>query len=466
MDLLRAYFELHEAELTHDDIRELLRAALQQAVEDVQNRWCYVRAVSDTWVVFEDYGSGSPKNGALYQVDWTLNPDETAVTLSWPAVEVVEQRTFVPVDPANVLTDPATGQPVPTITASEAGHPLEGDTIALAEAAVRPDGTVPIKIISEGWGSSGYYPAAVIARDGPTAFPAGTHMYWDHPTVSETQERPERSLRDLSAVLESDAHWQDNGAAGPGLYATARLVEEYRPFVDQLAADIGVSIRALGKGHVGEADGRRGLIIDEIVEGKSIDFVTQPGRGGKVLALFESARGQNRPTNTSNPPEGEPTMSDTELREANQKLATDLTEATGLGAIAAAERDAARAELARLREAAALSDARAHASTLIDQAAGLHAVTKARLIEEAVAAATLTDGALDKDTLTATVTEAVKAAQAELAAYTKTGSVTGLGLGAAGAASQVGADTARLVGAFERLGLSEAAAKTAASGRV
>lgn len=163
--------------------------------------------------------------------------------------------------------------------------------VDLIEAGVRPDGTIPIKVISPGWGSAGYYsPEVLEAASTARAFPAGTQMYLDHPTVSERGERPERSLRDLAAVLETDATWHDDHPQGPGLYAEARVFSQYRDLVAEMADHIGVSIRAAAELAQGEAEGRRGPIVEKIVEGLSVDFVTKAGRGGKVLAVYEAHR--------------------------------------------------------------------------------------------------------------------------------------------------------------------------------
>ncbi|MGE4535418.1 hypothetical protein, partial [Halomonas sp.] len=77
-----------------------------------------------------------------------------------------------------------------------------GDLVPLVEKAVRRDGTVPIKIIQPGWGSSGHYSKAVLQRDGPKVFTKGLHMYIDHPTPTEEAERPERSVNGLGGVLD------------------------------------------------------------------------------------------------------------------------------------------------------------------------------------------------------------------------------------------------------------------------
>jgi hypothetical protein len=144
-----------------------------------------------------------------------------------------------------------------------------------------------IQIISAGWGSSGYYSEAVLRRDGPKAWPIGTHMYVDHPTESEEYERPERSIKDLAATIVSTPQME-----GTALVAEADIKEHWAPVINALANDIGVSIRAHGEHDHGEAEGREGVIITALTEGISVDFVTKAGRDGKVLELIESARAE------------------------------------------------------------------------------------------------------------------------------------------------------------------------------
>jgi hypothetical protein len=146
---------------------------------------------------------------------------------------------------------------------------------------------ISVQLITPGWGSSGYYSPAVLAEAAAgKVFPAGTHMYLDHPSVTEAIDRPERSVRDLAAVLTTDA----TVAPGGGLVAEADVFAPYRELVAEAKDAIGVSIRAAGVAEAGEAEGRTGTIITAITEGLSADFVTHAGRGGRVLALLESAR--------------------------------------------------------------------------------------------------------------------------------------------------------------------------------
>lgn len=162
------------------------------------------------------------------------------------------------------------------------------ETATLVEAAAgAPTGRKFRARIIEGniWGSSGYYPAEVLERDGPTAWPAGTHVYLDHPSQSEAFDRPERSVRELAGTIASTPVYE-----GDGLYADVEVFPDVAPFIESRADAIGMSIRAAATVEQGEADGRTGTIITGIVEGLSVDFVTHAGAGGRIVALLESAR--------------------------------------------------------------------------------------------------------------------------------------------------------------------------------
>lgn len=163
------------------------------------------------------------------------------------------------------------------------------ERIDLLETTVRSDGTIPIKIISPGWGSSGYYSEDVLRRYAGM-YKEGTQMYLDHPSESEEWERPERSVRDLAGVLASDAYYDESGPAGPGIYAEAKIFEAWQPLIKEIGEYIGLSHRAQGMAKYGEAEGQEGLIVETIDKVISVDFVTLPGRGGEVVQMVESFR--------------------------------------------------------------------------------------------------------------------------------------------------------------------------------
>ena len=291
---------------------------------------------------------------------------------------------------------------------------VDVDFVPLVEKAVRRDGTVPLKLIQPGWGSSGYYAKEVLERDGPQVFRKGTKMYWDHPTAHEEAERPERSLRDYAATLTSDARWMEQGPDGPGLYADASVLEAYRGTVDEIADHIGVSIRAMGRAKHGEAEGRKGAIVEAITSAKSVDFVTEPGAGGRILQLFEAARPQ--PQTTAEPGGKD---NDMELEERIKEL---------------------EAENARLKEAQIAAEAKTIVSAALAEA-DVPVITKARLAETLAANPPTVDGALDRAKLAESVKDAVKAEIAYLqeAAGYNPGKITGMG-----SASITGTDTVSL----------------------
>lgn len=137
-------------------------------------------------------------------------------------------------------------------------------------------------------GSSGYYPASVLERDGATAFPAGTHIYLDHPTWEEDWQRPERSVKDLVGAMTEAAQYEDDPVEGKGLYAKVKFRESVREDVEFYAETAGMSIRAIGITDESPTTGE--LIVTELVEGLSVDIVTHAGAGGKLVSMAENAR--------------------------------------------------------------------------------------------------------------------------------------------------------------------------------
>lgn len=143
-----------------------------------------------------------------------------------------------------------------------------------------------ITIARAGWGSSGYYSEDVLRRDGPRVFPVGTKMYIDHPSITEETDRPERSIQHMAAIITRTPRM-----AGIDLVAECELVEHWAPVINNLAdrGMLDLSLRAYGLEEVGAAGGRQGPIITELLEGISVDFVTEGGLGGKVGKLIEEA---------------------------------------------------------------------------------------------------------------------------------------------------------------------------------
>lgn len=163
----------------------------------------------------------------------------------------------------------------------------ESRTFVEAAKPAKGTGMLDVVFITEGWGSSGYYSGSMLeeaAND--KVFPAGTQMFINHPTATENEERPVRDLNYLAAVLTEDAAWDPTVK---GLRGPVKTFPAWRESLAEMAPYIGVSIRAGADVEEGEADGRTGIIVKKITEGLSVDFVTKPGRGGKIVEVLESA---------------------------------------------------------------------------------------------------------------------------------------------------------------------------------
>lgn len=429
---------------TLDARRDAIRRAVQEKLADPlrpdHRPWVWLRDVFDAAVVVED-DEGGTLTQYPYSIDATVEPPRYIIGEGEPV-----QLAYVPV--AEALAESA----------------LDEDFIALTEGAVRKDGTATIKLMTPGWGTSGYYPKDVIARDGPSIFTAGTKMFADHPTAQEEAARPERSLNDLAAVLTTGARWEDLGPDGPGLYAEAKVYEAWRKPLDEMAADTGVSIRAFGVAKVGEAEGRKGPIIQSINVRKSVDFVTDAGRGGRIVPLAEAARNRNpqghRPDSGSKPAK-EVHMP---LSAEEQAMITSLQESvTAL----AGQVQSLTTTNQRLTEAGLVADAAGYATQLLAGVA-LPDVTKARLVEAVKLKAPAKDGALDREAFRALVEAAAKDEATYLSRVGGLGNVRLAGgeLSLTEAAGPSEEETTKALAAtFQSLGLSESAAQVAAAGR-
>lgn len=160
----------------------------------------------------------------------------------------------------------------------------ESATLELTPIGVESKGIWRARLIeADVQGSSGFYPADVLHRDGPVAFPAGTHVYLDHPTETEEVERPERSVRDLAGVLMDAASFEE-AADGRGLFARIQFFEHVKDNIRSVAKHVGLSIRAAGE----IEDTATGRVVRSIREGLSVDVVTRPGAGGRLIYMTES----------------------------------------------------------------------------------------------------------------------------------------------------------------------------------
>jgi len=166
----------------------------------------------------------------------------------------------------------------------------------LQEAATS---TFPIKLMSPGRGSSGYYPPETLKKASENnVFKAGTQMFWNHDTDAEESARPEGDLNRLAAVTTTDAKYNENGHDGPGLYAHAKVFADYADKVKEMGPHIGLSIRAGGdRDEAAKGPDGKPRVITALRNAASVDFVTKAGRDGKIFTESATREGEDMDKN-------------------------------------------------------------------------------------------------------------------------------------------------------------------------
>lgn len=186
-----------------------------------------------------------------------------------------------------------------------------------------------VRLIAEGAGSTGVYTKEALQGSFAEAFPVGTHMYIDHATEVESYERPEGTLTKLAAVIAETPYWRDDPE--PGMYATIEVVEQWAPFIEQVADIIGVSIHCgatlVQDDDIVTAGEPLPPVIDSFIPSpvNSVDFVTVPGAGGRLVEALESFKKGNAIMGSSNKHNSERKRMDKEFKEALEALDTKLS---------------------------------------------------------------------------------------------------------------------------------------------
>lgn len=201
------------------------------------------------------------------------------------------------------------------------------------------DRTRRIKIIAAGPGSSAYYPAEVLERDGAIAFPSGTpwttKSYANHPTMDEEWTQPERDVTKIVAKQVSQAEWDEESQA---LYADFQFSKKfYEEVVEEFDDVLGMSIYAMGEAvkddygnpailTVGEYTG---TVLERLLQDRmnSVDVVTVAGAGGAIMPKLTEAM---KPFVQEGKAETQPSAPKKETPKMDEeKLATLLAEKLG-----------------------------------------------------------------------------------------------------------------------------------------
>ena len=267
--------------------------------------------------------------------------------------------------------------------------------LQLVEASGNPS-LMKIKLISPGKGSSAFYPAEVLKRDGPNVFTKGTHIYINHATQTEESARPEGDWHKLAGALNGNAYWDESAKQGPGLYGDALFTSDYAPLIKEKAPFTGMSIRASGVAESGKS--KDGLpVLKELTSAESVDVVTRAGAGGMILT--EAARSATQ-----------------EVSDMDAAALTKLQESLNAGLASLA-----------LREAKA--DAKDKALALLESVS-LPQEVKAEIVSRCLESVPMKDGSLDEAKFKESVEAETKRIGKLLSALSGGGRVFGNGLGA------------------------------------
>lgn len=136
---------------------------------------------------------------------------------------------------------------------------------------------VRTRLISAGQGSSGFYAAEMLQTVGMEAFPAGTKLFYNHP--SEQERESHRDVRLIFGKTLTDAEYVE---AEQALYAECLVYEKDAEFITQVMNDVDLSIEASGER---DTDGN---VMLEYSPTNAVALVPVGGRDGKIVDLIEA----------------------------------------------------------------------------------------------------------------------------------------------------------------------------------
>ena len=175
---------------------------------------------------------------------------------------------------------------------------------ALGPAPTRPR-AARVVLITEGAGNRrdrNYYPATSL-RSSYRLF-EGKKAFLNHPTMSDERERPERDVREqcgwfsdleLTSIggqtaIAATLNFSKNDAGEEARRLVESALEYSRQFPQGEDVFCGLSLNASGPSHSELIDGEPWNWVDGIEACLSVDLVTFPARGGKIMELREADR--------------------------------------------------------------------------------------------------------------------------------------------------------------------------------
>lgn len=274
--------------MSYDALEKKIRELIDPPDSNGKRSWrYYIKETFPDFVVVRDSNENK-----VYKVSYTVDASENVTMGQWQEAEYVLQ------------VKPNGTAPTPDVVmmSENAEEGDIGGLTRLNEAAqALGGGKFRMTVIRPGWNSrldkspgDKYYTRQYITSLLPLI--EGAKSYTDHQTEREERERPQNS------VLKLVGYWSE-AKQEPDGRATATLnLSESAAWMKPILADaeklnsekgivlVGPSINGYGTVRIGEAEGRRGKIVESAKQLQSIDIVTEPGAGGTVDKLLEGAK--------------------------------------------------------------------------------------------------------------------------------------------------------------------------------
>lgn len=176
----------------------------------------------------------------------------------------------------------------------------ELNIIEVAEASGTSKGRVKIVLIEPGETVNGnkIYKPASLEQAAKEGIFNGAKMFINHPTKEEQIQRPERSVDDWIATVESTA-MEDGKLVGTcAIHGSptrpAESIKGWLKSVKEAGVKAALSIHAILRGSYGVVKGKKIPVIESFAKAHSVDFVTAGNAGGEVrMSTVEAIREEN-----------------------------------------------------------------------------------------------------------------------------------------------------------------------------
>jgi len=427
--------------MSYDALENKIRDLIDPQDADGNRSWrYYIKETFPDFIVVRDSNENK-----VYKVSYTVDASENIILGAWQEAEYVLQ------------VKPNGNTPAPDVVAiSENAE--EGDIgglTRLTEAAqALGGGKFRMTIIRPGWNmrldkSPGdkYYTRQYITSLLPLI--EGAKSYTDHQTEREERERPQNS------VLKLIGYWSDAKQELDGRATATLNLSESAAWMKPILTDagklnsekglvlLGPSINGFGTVRMGEAEGRRGKIVEAAKLLQSIDIVTEPGAGGTVDKLLEGAKSFKEDDTVDwnkitleelkqHRPDLFPQVEKTKEAAAPPAAGKTVEElvAEGIANQIDKIKEAAMAPALAAAEKLTQTNIKLKAAPMIREQlkeSKLPALTQDKLFRHLEARDYIKDGALDEATLKEAVTAAVTEEREYLSKLTEAGKIAGMG---------------------------------------